>query len=102
MIVKEIKNVFQSYSISVDTRHLGLIADYMTYQGYYRSFNRVGMELSSSPFLKMTFETSMNYIVQCCSAKDYDNARSPSSQIVLGLVPRVGTGMFSVLNAANQ
>jgi hypothetical protein len=45
----------------------------------------------------MTFETSMNYIVQCCTSKDYDNAKSPSSQIVLGLVPKVGTGMFSVL-----
>lgn len=45
MIVKEINNVFHSYSISVDTRHLGLVADYMTYQGYYRSFNRAGMEV---------------------------------------------------------
>lgn len=45
MIVREINNVFQSYSIAVDNRHLGLVADYMTYQGYYRSFNRVGMEV---------------------------------------------------------
>lgn len=37
----------------------------------------------------MTFETSMNYIVQCCSSKDYDNAKSPSSQIVLGLVYKI-------------
>jgi DNA-directed RNA polymerase I subunit RPA1 len=44
-IVKEINNVFGSYHISVDNRHLGLIADYITYQGTYRSFNRVGMEV---------------------------------------------------------
>ena len=44
-IVKEINAVFDSYSISVDKRHLGLIADYITYQGVYRSFNRVGMEV---------------------------------------------------------
>jgi DNA-directed RNA polymerase I subunit RPA1 len=44
-IVKEINNVFQSYHISVDKRHLGLVADYITYQGTYRSFNRIGMEV---------------------------------------------------------
>jgi DNA-directed RNA polymerase I subunit RPA1 len=44
-IVKEINNVFESYHISVDKRHLGIIADYITYQGTYRSFNRMGMEV---------------------------------------------------------
>ncbi len=31
-IVREISSVFKVYGISVDKRHLGLIADYMTFQ----------------------------------------------------------------------
>ncbi|CAE7822775.1 rpa1, partial [Symbiodinium sp. KB8] len=51
-IVREISNVFGVYGISVDNRHLGLIADYMTFSGGYRPMNRLGMNALTSPFLK--------------------------------------------------
>lgn len=85
-ICKEINNVFSVYHISVDNRHLGLIADYITYQGNYRSFNRVGMETSSSPFLKISFETSMNYLINSCLTKESDFGKNSSASIVLGQV----------------
>jgi len=62
-IMKEIQMVFGVYGISVDRRHLSLIADFMTFNGEYRAFNRIGMEESSSPFLKMSYETTMKYLV---------------------------------------
>jgi len=62
-IVKEILMVFGVYGISVDYRHLSLIGDFMTFNGDYRAFNRIGMEESSSPFLKMSYETTMKYLV---------------------------------------
>jgi DNA-directed RNA polymerase I subunit RPA1 len=68
----------------------------MTFQGEYRSFNRMGMELVSSPFLKVSFETSMNYLTQSCFTKESDFNHSSSSRIVLGLPPKVGTGMFDL------
>jgi DNA-directed RNA polymerase I subunit RPA1 len=43
-IVEEIGNVFASYGISVNPRHLTLIADYMTFDGTYRPMNRLGMD----------------------------------------------------------
>lgn len=66
-IVKEIRGVFAVYGIDVDFRHLSLIADFITYNGDYRAFNRIGMENSSSPFLKMSFETTMKYLVASAS-----------------------------------
>ena len=36
-IVKEIRNVFSVYGITVDPRHLGLIADWMTYLGGFEN-----------------------------------------------------------------
>jgi DNA-directed RNA polymerase I subunit RPA1 len=43
-IVKEIRNVFDVYGIEVDYRHLSLIADFMTQNGTYKPFNRIGMQ----------------------------------------------------------
>ena len=100
--MKEIYNVFDAYKITVNLRHLTLVADYMTYQGEYRSFNRMGMELVSSPFLKVSFETSMNYMMQSCFTKESDFLDSSSSRIVIGLPPKVGTGMFGVYNKFNK
>lgn len=70
----------------------------MTFQGEYRSFNRMGMELVSSPFLKMSFETSMNYLIQSCFTKESDFGESSSAKIVLGQTPKIGTGMFDIIN----
>jgi len=89
--------VFDQYGIKVDKRHLSLISDFMTFNGDYRAFNRIGMEESSSPFLKMSFETTMKYLVAASAAQERDDMSAPSSAVVMGQIPRVGTGMFDVL-----
>jgi len=61
-IKKEIAGVFEVYGISVDPRHLSLIADYMTFEGDYRAMNRIGMETNPSPFAKMSFETTTHFL----------------------------------------
>lgn len=96
-IVKEIKGVFDVYGIAVDYRHLSLISDFITYNGDYRAFNRIGMEESNSPFLKMSYETTMKYLIQSSVTKETDWMSSPSSALVLGQVPGVGTGSFDLI-----
>ena len=88
------------YGIAVDYRHLSLIGDFVTFNGDYRAFNRIGMEESSSPFLKMSFETTMKYLVQSSTQKDTDWIKSPSSALVLGQVPQVGTNTFDLIQGA--
>ena len=97
-LVKEVRTVFNMYGIAVDYRHLSLIADFITHNGEYRAFNRVGMEESNSPFLKMSFETTMKYLVGSCLTKDTDDLSTPASALVLGLVPKVGTGIFDIVH----
>jgi DNA-directed RNA polymerase I subunit RPA1 len=96
-IVKEVTEVFGVYGIQIDPRHLSLVCDFMTFNGDYRAFNRIGMQESSSPFLKMSYETTMQYLVGASQTQDIDDMSSPSSAIVMGQVPRVGTGMFDLL-----
>ncbi len=83
-LVKEVRQVFNMYGIEVNQRHLSLIGDFITFNGEYRAFNRIGMEESSSPFLKMSFETTMKYLIQSCLTKDTDDLSTPASALVLG------------------
>lgn len=96
-IVAEVKSVFDSYGISVNSRHLSLIADFMTFNGGFRALNRIGIASSTSPFLKMTFETATKFLVDSCLQGETDYMESPSSRIVLGQVAKVGTGCFDIL-----
>lgn len=53
--------VFKAYGINVDYRHLSLIADYMTFEGIYKPFNRIGIKANASPLQKMSFETCLQF-----------------------------------------
>lgn len=61
-IIKELNNVFSVYGIVVDNRHLNIIGDAMTSSGFFRPFSRLGIQYHSSPFLQMSFETSMRFL----------------------------------------
>ncbi|KAI2831338.1 hypothetical protein CBS147343_3907 [Aspergillus niger] len=97
-IVKEMSDVFQGHSISVDNRHLNLIGDVMTQSGGFRPFNRNGLvKDGSSPLAKMSFETTVGYLKEAVVERDFDNLKSPSARIVVGRTGTVGTGAFDVL-----
>jgi len=95
-IVSEIRSVFQVYGITVDPRHLSLIADYMTHEGGYKPLNRTGMETSGSPLHKMSFETTTHFMTQAALMGDVDTLASPSASIVLGKRVKCGTGAFEL------
>ena len=96
-ITNEISGVFAVYGIDVDARHLSLIADYMTFEGGYKPFNRIGIESSVSPFAKMSFETTFHFLTDATLRGDYDSLESPSARLVMGKVVPGGTGSFEIL-----
>ncbi|XP_057422605.1 DNA-directed RNA polymerase I subunit 1 isoform X2 [Lotus japonicus] len=97
-IIREIQNVFKSYGISVNIRHLTLIADFMTHSGSYRPMSRIGsIANSTSPFLKMCFETASKFIVEAAYHGQVDNLETPSSRICLGLPVKMGTGCHDLI-----
>ena len=96
-IVSEITTVFAVYGISVDFRHLSLIADYMTHYGGYLPFNRTGMDRSPSPLLKMSFESTVGFLRAATLNGEWDALESPASRIVVGLPVKCGTGSFDII-----
>jgi DNA-directed RNA polymerase I subunit RPA1 len=63
-IIKEIASVFGVYGIKVDRRHLTLIADYMTFEGGFKPFSRIGIGSNVAPFLKMSFESTCKFLTE--------------------------------------
>ncbi|KAI8773138.1 DNA-directed RNA polymerase I subunit RPA1 [Biomphalaria glabrata] len=98
VIIKEIQNVFGAYGILVDYHHLSLLADFMTTRGTYDAFNRRDIHFNTSPLQKMTFETTMNFLLDACLSGSKDSLKSPSSSLVVGNVVGVGTGCFEILD----
>ncbi|KAG4305911.1 hypothetical protein PORY_000821 [Pneumocystis oryctolagi] len=97
IIISEISKLFKVYGIIVDVRHLILISDYMTMDGSYKAFNRSSISSNVSPFLKMSYETSCNFLQEATLYGDTDSLKNPSAKLVMGKVIDVGTGSFDIL-----
>jgi DNA-directed RNA polymerase I subunit RPA1 len=95
-IIQEMDAVFSGHNISVDNRHLNLVADMMTRGGAFSAFNRTGMKSGVSPFMKMSFETTVGFLKDAVLEGDWDDLRGPSARIVTGKASKVGTGAFDV------
>lgn len=95
-IVKEVLNVFNIYGIPVNERHIGLIADYMTYLGEYHACNRHHLKHLPGPFHKATFETATQFIKDAALYGEIDPVTGPSSKLVLGQAVDIGSGSFDI------
>ncbi|KAL2170041.1 hypothetical protein VTG60DRAFT_5381 [Thermothelomyces hinnuleus] len=96
-IVQELSAVFSGHGIAVDPRHLNLIADYMTRNGGFTAFNRIGLTSNVSPFTKMSYETTVGFLKDAVLEGDWDCLATPSSRLVAGKLGTLGTGSFDVL-----
>ncbi|KAJ6256274.1 DNA-directed RNA polymerase I subunit rpa1 [Drechslerella dactyloides] len=101
-IIREMDGVFKGHGIAVDGRHLNLIADIMTRNGGFSPFNRTGLAGAVSPLMKMSFETTCNFLKEASLAHEHDELKSPSARIVFGRLQNIGTGSFGVLGSQEQ
>ncbi|XP_067949122.1 DNA-directed RNA polymerase I subunit RPA1-like [Watersipora subatra] len=100
VLIKEIRDVFAAYGITVNYRHLSLIADYLTFDGKYKAFNRSGLLSHASSLQKMTYEASTMFLKQTMLAGAVDDLDSPSARIVVGRTVKVGTGSFECVTVS--
>lgn len=97
-IIQEIELVFSSHGISVDNRHVNLLADAMTHQGTYKPFSRTGVLTDSGSVLaRSSFETTTKVLTEASLYGEEDPLLGPSARLVVGRRGPFGTGGFDVV-----
>ncbi|BAM39306.1 DNA-directed RNA polymerase [Theileria orientalis strain Shintoku] len=100
-IVSELNKVFSVYGITVDYRHLTLLADFMTQQGDVRTFTRYGMAKHTSPLLQMSFESTMKFLMSASERGAYDNLKTPSGALMAGRPVHVGSSLCRLMQVVD-
>jgi DNA-directed RNA polymerase I subunit RPA1 len=96
LIIKDAQSVFSMYGIPVNERHIALIADYMTFLGFYKACNRHALVFRPGPWHKMTFEQSTKFLMDAVVNGETDPVTGPSSRIIFGRLTDQGTGSFDL------
>jgi DNA-directed RNA polymerase subunit A" len=96
-IVKEAKLVLDEQSLSVDIRHLMLVADMMTLTGEISAIGRHGISGSkTSVIAKAAFEETTKHLLSASLKGDEDYLTGVAESIIVGKPPPVGTGIVKL------
>ncbi|MCL5011796.1 MAG: DNA-directed RNA polymerase subunit A', partial [Candidatus Marsarchaeota archaeon] len=92
-IIEELQKVLQSQDISVDARHLMLVADAMTFTGEIQSVGRHGLAGGkASVLVRAAFEEVEKHLVKASVEGQKDELTGVTENIFVGNVVPVGTG----------
>merc|ERR1719263_2037969 len=96
-IMKEIGDVLSNYGISVDQRHMMLLADVMTYKGEVLGITRFGMaKMKESVLMLASFEKTTDHLFEAALRGRTDQIDGVSECIIMGIPMPIGTGMFKL------
>lgn len=85
------------YGISVQYRHLALLADVITHNGYLMAISRHGINrIATGPLSKATFEEMADMLIEAAAGAKTDDLNGISARIILGLKGKCGTGSFDL------
>ena len=96
-LIEEFINII-SVDSYINRVHVELLVDCMLYTGSIVSVSRYGLDAEHFSVLsRSSFEESMEHFIKAAVNGEIDNARSISSSIICGKVPRTGSGMCDLL-----
>lgn len=95
-IILEIQEVTKS--LSIDPRHMYLLADVMTYKGEVLGITRFGLAKMSTSVLQLaSFEKTADHVFEAGMAGKTDKVKGVSESVIVGKTMGVGTGSVSVV-----
>ena len=96
-IIREYTEVISGTS-PVNYRHISLISDVMTNQGFLMSIDRYGINKSDKgPLTRSSFEETIDQLMKASSYAEVDNLNGVTANIMMGQMMPGGTGECSVL-----
>eukprot|EP01126_Amoeba_proteus_P030001 TRINITY_DN2968_c0_g1_i9.p1 TRINITY_DN2968_c0_g1~~TRINITY_DN2968_c0_g1_i9.p1 ORF type:complete len:908 (+),score=199.39 TRINITY_DN2968_c0_g1_i9:1954-4677(+) len=98
VIINQIAYTMSSHGITVDERHLKLLADMMTFKGKILGMQRTGIsEMTNSVLMLASFERTDDILETASLHSMKDNITGVSEGIIMGKTVSLGTGKFGIL-----
>merc|ERR1719228_2828404 len=97
-IIDEVKYTMESHGMSIDIRHIQLLADLMTCRGEVLGITRHGMaKMKESVLMLASFEKTADHLFDAAYYGQKDAINGVSECIIMGIPMRVGTGLMELL-----
>ncbi|KAI4322195.1 hypothetical protein L6164_021912 [Bauhinia variegata] len=97
-IIDEIKFTMGSHGMSIDIRHMMLLADVMTFRGEVLGITRTGIQkMDKSVLMLASFEKTTDHLFNASVHGRDDQIEGVSECIIMGIPVQVGTGMLKVI-----
>jgi DNA-directed RNA polymerase II subunit RPB1 len=97
-LVEEFGSVVSSDGTFVNQSHILLLVDSMTFHGTITAISRYGHKKENcGPMAKASFEESLENFLKAGINGEKETTNGVSASIMLGKVPKVGTGLCDVL-----
>jgi DNA-directed RNA polymerase II subunit RPB1 len=98
VLLSEINQVIDGAGSYVNYRHLSLLLDTMTNQGYLMSIDRFGINRGNiGPLAKCSFEETTDQLFKASIFGEVDKLQGVSANIMMGQIPPCGTGDSDIL-----
>lgn len=98
-IMNEINVTMKSHGMSIDTRHVMLLADLMTFKGEVLGITRFGLaKMKESVLMLASFEKTSDHLFDAALHGQTDSIDGVSECIIMGIPMSIGTGMFKLLH----
>ena len=101
-IINEVEYTMINHGMSIDRRHLMLLADLMTYKGEVLGITRFGLaRMKESVLMLASFEKTADHLFDAAYYGQSDIITGVSECIIMGIPMNVGTGIFKLLQKQN-
>jgi len=102
-IIKEMLKVLNDQGISIDTRHVILVADAMTMSGKVLGISRYGIvKEKPSVLAKASFETPIKHIINASMLGETDELNSVIENVMMNQPVPVGTGLPNLITKISK
>lgn len=102
-ISSEISYIMNAYGIGIDSRHLLLLSDVMTFKGECLGITRFGVaRMRESVLMLASFEKTTDHLFDAAVHGRTDAIDGVSECIIMGIPVPVGSGMFKLLKRATR
>ncbi len=101
-LIKEATDTLREQGLTVDVRHIMLVADIMTVDGEVKAIGRHGISGEKASVLaRAAFEVTVNHLLDAGIRGDIDELRGVTENVIIGQPIKLGTGHIDLVAKQN-